>query len=417
MGAFLLDGSRRSGTGVTRRQLLRACAASPLLAVPAADEWIPLFDGTSLHGWKASENAGSWKVVDGCLAGDGPRSHLFYTGSARGADFKNFELEAEVRTEPLCNSGIYFHTRFQESGFPQKGFEIQVNNTALGEGTYRERKKTASLYGVRNVYKAFAKDGEWFRLHALVRGKNVQIRLNDMLLVDYTEPTPPVTPEGSERGRFLDHGTFALQCHDPGSKVRYRSVRVRPLPDDATAPGAEAPVVDDLFRDIINLSAQNYPVVDYHVHLKTGLTIEDALKESRRLGIGYGIAINCGKGMGAETDEPARKFVEGLKPYPVFIAMQAEGREWVEMFSRGVAGMFDYIFTDSMTWTDNHGRRMRTWIPAEVARSATRRSSWTRWSAAPSASSITSRSTFTSTPLSSRTRSPRTTTSCGPRSG
>ena len=46
--------------------------------------------------------------------------------------------------------------------------------------------------------------------------------------------------------------------------------------------------------------------------------------------------------------------------------MQAEGREWTHMFSRRAAALFDYIFTDSMTWTDNHGRRMRTWIPEEI---------------------------------------------------
>jgi len=46
--------------------------------------------------------------------------------------------------------------------------------------------------------------------------------------------------------------------------------------------------------------------------------------------------------------------------------MQAEGREWTEMFSLEAAAEFDYIFTDSMTWTDDAGRRMRLWIAEEV---------------------------------------------------
>jgi histidinol phosphatase-like PHP family hydrolase len=46
--------------------------------------------------------------------------------------------------------------------------------------------------------------------------------------------------------------------------------------------------------------------------------------------------------------------------------MQAEGREWTRMFSRETAARFDYIFTDSMTWTDNRGKRMRLWIPQDV---------------------------------------------------
>jgi hypothetical protein len=74
---------------------------------------------------------------------DGARSHLFYTGR----DFKNFELEVEALAQTACNSGVYFHTAYQETGFPTKGFEVQINNTAGGEGTYRERKKTGSLYG------------------------------------------------------------------------------------------------------------------------------------------------------------------------------------------------------------------------------------------------------------------------------
>lgn len=104
--------------------------AVPLGIATGAEEWIELFDGHSLDGWRPSENKGSWKVVDGTLAADGPRSHLFYTGQARGADFRNFELEVELTTKPECNSGIYFHTAYQEMGFPEKGFEIQVNNTA-----------------------------------------------------------------------------------------------------------------------------------------------------------------------------------------------------------------------------------------------------------------------------------------------
>lgn len=354
---------------ITRRGFQAALAASlatPLVSAQPGD-WANLFDGRSLKGWRESENPGSWKVRDGQLVADGPRAHLFYAGEVNGASFQNFELEAEVLTQPGANSGIYFHTAFQEKGFPQKGFEIQVNNTATGEGTYRERKKTASLYGVRNVYKQFARDGEWFKLNLAVRGKNVQVRLNGMLVVDFTEATPPVLAEGSERGRYLDRGTFALQCHDPGSKARYRSLRVRPLPDSTPTPaGAEAPVVDAAYRDILTLGARNYPMVDYHVHLKNGLTLEQALERSRRDGVFYGLAINCGKGFTVEDDASTVKFFETMKDQPCFVAMQAEGREWTQMFSRRAAALFDYIFTDSMTWTDNRGRRMRTWMPHEV---------------------------------------------------
>ncbi len=350
---------------MTRRAFAGAMTAAGIAAA-ADDGWVELFDGKSLEGWRASENKGSWSVVDGQLSANGPRSHLFYTGPVRGADFRNFELEVEVRTQPACNSGVYFHTAYQESDFPRKGFEIQINNTATGDGGYRERKKTGSLYGLRNMYKQFAPDDRWFKVYAAVRGKNVQIRLNGMLLVDYTEPAPPVIPDGPETGRYLDRGTFALQCHNDGSKARFRSVRVRPLPDDTPTPGGPAPVADAVFREIIDVGRHNIPMVDFHVHLKEGLTLDQALTKSRRDGIQYGIAANCGKGNPVQDDRGAMAYLESMKGQPCFVAMQAEGREWTRMFSRGVASRFDYIFTDSMTWTDNHGKRMRLWIPEEV---------------------------------------------------
>ncbi len=350
-------------SALTRRAFVGGMAA---LSLSAADVgWRELFDGT-LKGWQPSENKGSWKVVAGQLSAEGPRSHLFYNGPVHGADFRNFELEVEVMTKPACNSGVYFHTAYQERDFPYKGFEIQINNTATGDGSYRERKKTGSLYGVRNVYKQFVPDDQWFKLRAAVRGKNVQLRINDLLVVDYTEPVPPVIPDGPEKGRFLDHGTFALQCHNDGSHARFRSVRVRPLPDDTPTPGGSAPPPDETFKQVINVGRHNIPMVDFHVHLKTGLTIDQAIAKSRRDGIGYGIAVNCGKGNTAQNDGDALRFLESLKGQPCFVAMQAEGREWTQMFSRGTAARFDYIFSDSMTWTDNHGKRMRLWLPDEV---------------------------------------------------
>ena len=345
---------------LSRRAFVGGLASLPLLA---DDEgWIPLFNGKNLDGWKPSEHKDAWSVRDGQIVANGARSHLFYMGR----DFRNFELEVEALAETACNSGVFFHTAYQETGFPTKGFEVQIANTATGEGAYRERKKTSSLYGVRNVYKQFIADGQWFKMHLLVRDKNVQVRLDDMLVVDYTEPTPPVIPPGVETGRYLDRGTFALQCHNQGGVARFRGIRVRPLPDNATAPGAVEPLADATFRKLIELGRNNYPLVDYHVHLKGGLTLEQALAKSRRDGIEYGIAVNCGKGFPIESDAGVTAFYQSMKGQPCFIAMQAEGREWMQTISRRAASLFDYIFTDSMTWTDRRGKRMRTWIADEL---------------------------------------------------
>ncbi len=343
---------------LTRRAFVTAMAAAPLIG---QDEgWVELFNRRDMTGWKPQTGPGSWRVEDGLLKADGPRCHLFYDGPVQGADFKNFELEAEVMTRPSCNSGVYFHTRWQETGWPNKGCEVQVNNTQA-----REHKKTASLYNLRNTYKQYVPDNEWFTLHIAVRGKRVQVRLNDMLVVNYLEPTPPVIPPSMEAERFLDHGTFALQCHDPGSKAMYRRVRVKPLPDELPTEG-EPYAADDTYKLMLKEGVHGVPLLDQHVHPKGGLTVEAAVVKSMHDGIQYGLAANCGQGQPITTDEGARKYVQSLQGLPVFIAMQAEGREWVKLFSRETVEQFDYVFTDSMTWTDNHGKRMRTWIPGEV---------------------------------------------------
>ncbi|HLJ45159.1 MAG TPA: family 16 glycoside hydrolase [Bryobacteraceae bacterium] len=344
---------------LSRRSLLGSLLILPLSS-QAENDWIPLFDGRSLDGWKASESNTSFRVVDGLIAADGPRSHLFYTGGVHNASFKNFELKVDVLTKRGCNSGVYFHTEFQPAGFPAKGFEVQVNNTYVGEGGYRERKKTASLYAIRDIYKAFVKDDEWFQMRVLVRGKQVQVFLNDMLLVDYIEPDPPLA------GRRLDRGTFALQCHNPGSRALFRNILVRPLPDDAAPPNTDQPVADDLYREIVRLNAENYPVVDYHSHLNGGLTVEDVLRESRRTGIQYGIALNCGQGFPIHDDAGVAAFVDRMKGQPVFVALQGEGREWVNLVSKETLARLDYVFTDAMTFTDDNGKRMRLWIKGEV---------------------------------------------------
>jgi len=209
-------------------------------------------------------------------------------------------------------------------------------------------------------------DNEWFRVHIAVRSKQVQVWVNEMLVVDYVEPEPPVRADGEPAGRVLGRGTFALQCLDAGSKAFFRDIRVRPLPDDLPAGTSERPVVDDVYREILRLQAENYPVVDYHVHLKGGLTLEEALRESRRLGIQYGIAINCGLGFPVTNDAAAEEFLRTMKGQPAFVAMQGEGREWVRLFSKETVAKFDYVFTDAMTFTDDAGKRMRIWIPEEV---------------------------------------------------
>lgn len=106
--------------------------------------------------------------------------------------------------------------------------------------------------------------------------------------------------------------------------------------------------------------------VDYHVHVKGDLTLDEALRRSRESGIYYGIAINGGLGFPISSDEGLDTFLREMAGKPAYKAFQAEGREWVRLFTSSALEKFDYVFTDSMTWTDDTGRRMRLWIAHEV---------------------------------------------------
>ncbi|MBT8394363.1 MAG: hypothetical protein KJN66_05870 [Bacteroidia bacterium] len=122
----------------------------------------------------------------------------------------------------------------------------------------------------------------------------------------------------------------------------------------------------EVIKKITELKETGYDIVDYHAHLKGGLTMEELLDHSKKTGIGYGVAFNAGVGFPITNDSTLLANYNRFKDYPVYIAMQAEGREWVNMFSKENISTFDYVFTDAMTWTDTKGRRMRLWMPDEV---------------------------------------------------
>ena len=185
--------------------------------------WISLFDGKSLDGWKASEQPGTFSVEDGSIKVAGVRSHLFYDGPLMDHNFKNFEFKALVMTKPGSNSGIYFHTVYQELGFPNKGFEVQVNNS------HSDWKRSGGLYDIKDTKEVYVKDNEWYTEYIRVEGKHVIVKLNDTIVTEWIQPDD-FSPPAGHTGRVISNGTFALQGHDPESIVFYKDIMVKALP-------------------------------------------------------------------------------------------------------------------------------------------------------------------------------------------
>jgi hypothetical protein len=227
-----MDPARRTLLCALPLALATACSSNrgavttpdTLSAADRAAGWQPLFDGRSLEGWRASDApTGTFGVKDGAIVVHGPRSHLFYTGPVADHAFRNFELKLELKTFANSNSGVYFHTEWQEKGWPAKGYEVQVNNS------HADTSRTAGLWGIQDFREVVVPDGRWFTLTIRVEGRRVQTWIDARQVADYTEEPNPPRPKGLAQ-RLLGSGTFALQGHDPRSEVHFRAIRVRVLP-------------------------------------------------------------------------------------------------------------------------------------------------------------------------------------------
>jgi hypothetical protein len=249
---FSVSSVPRALITIMKLTVLSFLTALALSASASAEEgWTSLFNGKDLAGWKSNtatddknESGNSvFTVENGELKVSGGRAHLFYVGPDGNAKFKNFEVKAKVKTTAGSNSGFYFHTKYQDTNWPDNGYECQVNST------HKDPKKTGSLYGVINILVlepgqkepqggkhlkrevAPSKDGEWFDYHITVKGKHVNIKVNGETTVDFTEPEgwDPAASKNSA-GRKLGEGTFAIQAHDPKSTTYYKDIVVKPLP-------------------------------------------------------------------------------------------------------------------------------------------------------------------------------------------
>jgi hypothetical protein len=137
-------------------------------------------------------------------------------------NFQNFQFKADVMTHKGANSGIYIHTAYQQGGWPSKGYEVQVNNS------HTDWIRTGSLYGIENIKQVYVKDNEWFTMYITVLDKRIIVKLNNKVVLDYTEPDN-VQRAAGDKQRVLSSGTFALQGHDPNSLVYFKNIMVKPL--------------------------------------------------------------------------------------------------------------------------------------------------------------------------------------------
>lgn len=310
-----------------------------------------LFDGTALKNWKTS---GDVAVNDGILSLKGVDAKAVWENGR----YKDFELEMELRTLAKGKGYVTFHT----DQTTEKGYRIAVNNDRDDPSWW---KMSGSLLSVRNLTKSFVREDNWFKMTVRVEGHAVSVFINGNPVTEYIEPANPFRTAANKKA-VLSNGTFALVNLSEG-EIQFKHIAVNVLNTDAATIQTQlAEAGDEQTDEIIRLHQEDFPVLDYHVHLKGGLTEDETAKLSRKLGINYAIAPNCGIGFPITNDEEVMAFLNNMRSQPFILAMQAEGREWVETFSQAVRDEFDYVFTDALTFTDNKGRRTRLWMPDET---------------------------------------------------
>ena len=110
-----------------------SCAENPK---KASNEWISLFDGSSLNGWRAyngDQMPPGWKIINSVLTFTTDQileEDYDYTGSRDIIygleEFDNFELYIEWNIPEGGNSGIFYHLKEGYDGPPVVSPEYQL---------------------------------------------------------------------------------------------------------------------------------------------------------------------------------------------------------------------------------------------------------------------------------------------------
>ena len=193
-------------------------ADNTLTEVEKQDGWVLLFNGKDFTDWQIDKwNPESFSIADGAIKCHGKPSMIYYDGE--GKEMKGFHFVADVMTQPGANGGIFFHTKYQDKGWPI-GHEAQIDNS------HKDPVRTGSIYIVAKNLEAPAKDNEWFKYEIIVRGKTIETKVDGKTVVTYEEPSDV------KGARKLSAGTIGIQAHDPGSVVLIKNIKVKSLGDE-----------------------------------------------------------------------------------------------------------------------------------------------------------------------------------------
>ena len=203
--------------------------ASPL-AQGQGDEsgFSPIFNGTSLAGWKLVSGVGPGYVVrDKTIVCPKDGGGNLFTEK----EYANFILRFEFKTEPGGNNGIGIRAPY-EGNSSVEGMEIQIldDGHAMYKGKIKSEQHHGSIYDVIPARTGYLKPaGEWNSEEISANGRKIRVTLNGVIIVDADLDTvrePEVFQKHPGLRRTAGH--IGLLGH--GSLVEFRNLRIKELP-------------------------------------------------------------------------------------------------------------------------------------------------------------------------------------------
>ncbi len=107
-------------------------------------------------------------------------------------------------------------------------------------------------------------------------------------------------------------------------------------------------------------------MVLYHVHVTRNFDVDDAVELSKELGVKFGVVDNFGRHYWNYSDEHVKQYLQRLEGKAVYKGIQAEGRDWMRVFSKELLSELDFILADGMTFPNTNGTYSRLWVDNEV---------------------------------------------------
>jgi hypothetical protein len=193
----------------------------------------PLLNGKDLTGWKVlpypNARPGTrveWEVKNGHVLAKGGPGALEFQGlpgeskTASPPELKDFVLQVDIRTaERHTNGGIFLRN---QPGTVMMGYEAQLHNRVYDTLKGERGCCTGSVDDRQHARKLVCRDGELFRLMAIVAGPHLSIWVNGFQTCDWTDTRP--ADDNPRRGLRLAGGTLQLQAHDPETNLEFHQV-------------------------------------------------------------------------------------------------------------------------------------------------------------------------------------------------